>query len=97
MDGNLVNIAFLLYKNKKHLIYSLYHLINFAVMKLQVKSYTYLIDELRSRLNLNQAELALKLGISYPSLSRWRNGHHQPSPMAIALLKQAVVDLGDRG
>jgi len=66
-------------------------------MKLQVKSYTYLIDELRSRLNLNQAELALKLGISYPSLSRWRNGHHQPSPMAIALLKQSVVDLGDRG
>jgi DNA-binding transcriptional regulator YiaG len=48
-------------------------------------------------LNLNQAELAQKLGISYPSLSRWRNGHHQPSPMAIALLKQAVVDLGDQG
>ena len=66
-------------------------------MKLQVKNYTNLIDEIQSRLNLTQTELAQKVGISYPSLSRWRNGHHQPSPMAIALLKQAVVDLGDRG
>ncbi|MFM7886733.1 MAG: helix-turn-helix domain-containing protein [Pseudanabaena sp.] len=66
-------------------------------MKLQVKSYSNLISELQSRLNLTQSELAQKVGISYPSLSRWRNGHHQPSPMAIALLKQAVLDLGDRG
>jgi DNA-binding transcriptional regulator YiaG len=66
-------------------------------MKLQVKSYSNLIDELQSRLNLTQTELAQKVGISYPSLSRWKNGHHQPSPMAIALLKKAVLDLGDRG
>ncbi|MFN8904055.1 MAG: helix-turn-helix domain-containing protein [Pseudanabaena sp.] len=66
-------------------------------MKLQVKNYTNLIDELQSRLNLTQTELAQKVGISYPSLRRWRNGHHQPSPMAIALLKQTVLDLGDRG
>ncbi|MCA6524035.1 MAG: helix-turn-helix transcriptional regulator [Pseudanabaena sp. M051S1SP2A07QC] len=66
-------------------------------MKLQVKKYSNLISELQSRLNLTQTELAKKIGISYPSLSRWRNGHHQPSPMAIALLKQAVLDLGDRG
>jgi hypothetical protein len=25
------------------------------------------------------------------------NAHHQPSPMAIAQLKQIVTDLGDRG
>lgn len=66
-------------------------------MKLQVKNYTNLIDEIQSRLNLTQTELAQKVGISYPSLSRWKNGHHQPSPMAIALLKKAVLDLGDRG
>jgi len=41
-------------------------------MKLQVKSYTYLIDELLSRLNLNQAELALKLGISFAEpMAQW--------------------------
>ncbi|MFN8968830.1 MAG: helix-turn-helix domain-containing protein [Pseudanabaena sp.] len=66
-------------------------------MKLQVKNYTNLIDEIQSRLNLTQTELAQKVGISYPSLSRWKNGHHQPSPMAIALLKKAVLELGDRG
>ena len=66
-------------------------------MKLQVKSYSNLIKALQERLNLSQTELAEKVGISYPSLSRWKNGHHQPSPMAIALLKQAVLDLGDLG
>ena len=66
-------------------------------MKLQVKSYANLIGALQERLNLNQLQLAQKLGITPLSLSRWRNGHHQPSPMAIALLRQAVNDLGDRG
>ena len=66
-------------------------------MKLQVKSYANLIGALQERLNLNQLQLAQKLGITPLSLSRWRNGHHKPSPMAIALLRQAVNDLGDRG
>ena len=66
-------------------------------MKLQVKSYSNLISELQSRLNLTQTELAQRIGISYPSLSRWKHGHHTPSPMAIALLKQAVLNLGDQG
>ncbi|MFN5390444.1 MAG: hypothetical protein ACK5CM_14925 [Pseudanabaena sp.] len=37
-------------------------------MKLQVKKYSNLISELQSRLNLNQTELAKKVGISYPIL-----------------------------
>ncbi|WP_190316106.1 helix-turn-helix domain-containing protein [Pseudanabaena sp. UWO310] len=66
-------------------------------MKLQVKKYAYLIEELQERLNLNQIQLAQRVGTTPLSLSRWKNGHHTPSPMAIALLKQAVLDLGDRG
>lgn len=66
-------------------------------MKLQVKNYANLIGELLERLNLNQIQLAQKLGTTPLSVSRWRNGHHHPSPMAIALLRQAVNDLGDRG
>lgn len=66
-------------------------------MKLQVKNYTNLIGELQSMLNLNQAELAQTICIFYPSLSRWHNEYHQLTPMEIALLKQAVVDLGDWG
>jgi DNA-binding transcriptional regulator YiaG len=66
-------------------------------MKLQVKNYAYLIEELLSRLNLNQIQFAQRVGTTPLSVSRWKNGHTTPSPMAIALLKQAVVDLGDRG
>ncbi len=66
-------------------------------MKLQVKKHAILIKELQSRLDLNQAQLAKRVGTTTLSLSRWKHGHHTPSPMAIALLKKAVEDLGDRG
>lgn len=66
-------------------------------MKLRVKTYAPLIQGLQDRLSLNQVQLAQKLGTTTLSLSRWKHGHHTPSPMAIALLKQAVNDLGDRG
>ncbi len=66
-------------------------------MKLQVNNYANLIRELQDRLNLNQMQLAKRVGTTNLSLSRWKNGHHTPSPMAIALLKKAVDDLGDRG
>lgn len=60
-------------------------------------NYASLIGELQKRLGLTQAELGEQIGISYPSLSRWKNGHRKPSPMAVNLLKQAVIDLGDQG
>jgi DNA-binding transcriptional regulator YiaG len=66
-------------------------------MKLQVKNYANLIRELQSRLNLNQMQLAQRVGTTTLSLSRWKNGHTTPSPMALALLKKAVEDLGDLG
>ncbi len=66
-------------------------------MKLQVNNYANLIRELQDRLNLNQMQLAKRVGTTNLSLSRWTNGHHIPSPMAIAFLKKAVDDLGDRG
>lgn len=66
-------------------------------MKLQVKNYANLIKELQCELDLNQVQLAQYLGTTPLSLSRWKHGHHTPSPMAIALLKKAVEDLGDRG
>ena len=66
-------------------------------MKLQAINYANLIGELQARLDLTQVQLAKRIGTTTLSLSRWRNGHHKPSPMAIALLKQAVLDLGDRG
>jgi len=72
-------------------------MINFALMKLQANNYANLIRELQDRLDLNQIQLAKRVGTTNLSLSRWKNGHHTPSLMAIALLKKAVDDLGDRG
>jgi len=66
-------------------------------MNLKANNYANLIRELQDRLNLNQMQLAQRVGTTNLSLSRWKNGHHTPSPMAIALLKKAVEDLGDRG
>jgi len=61
-------------------------------MKLQLKNCANLIRELQSNLNLNQAQLAQRLGTTPLSVSRWKHGHTTPSPMAIALLKKAVDD-----
>jgi len=66
-------------------------------MQLKTRNYADLISELQQRLGLNQAEIAQKIGTTCLSISRWKNGHHHPSPMAIALLRQAVLDLGDGG
>jgi len=66
-------------------------------MQTQVRNYGTLISELQERLGLTQTELAHKIGVKYLAVNRWKNGHHQPSPMAIAQLKQIVIDLGDRG
>ena len=64
---------------------------------MKVNKYADLINQLQVRLDVNQAKLAKKIGTTRLSLSRWKNGHHKPSPMAVNLLKQAVLDLGDRG
>lgn len=42
-------------------------------------NYPEALVELRSKLNISQHELALILGVSYPSVSRWENGHFQPT------------------
>ncbi|MBD1835633.1 helix-turn-helix transcriptional regulator [Cyanobacteria bacterium FACHB-472] len=45
-----------------------------------------LIDELRQT-NLAQAQLAETLGVAYPTINRWGNGHIQFSPLAIKQLR----------
>ena len=64
---------------------------------MKANNYASLINELQARLDISQAKLAMKIGTTKLSLSRWKNGHHKPSPMEVNLLKQAVLDLGDRG
>ena len=41
--------------------------------------YPKALVELRAKLNISQHELADLLQVSYPSVSRWENGHFEPT------------------
>ncbi|MGL5794774.1 MAG: helix-turn-helix domain-containing protein [Xenococcaceae cyanobacterium] len=56
-----------------------------------------LIRELRLQMRLTQEQFAAFLGVVYPTVNRWENGHAQPSPMAIKLIKAKLEEMGDRG
>ena len=41
--------------------------------------YSKLIKKLREKMILSQAELAELLGVSFASVNRWEQGHHEPT------------------
>ncbi|WP_017651761.1 helix-turn-helix domain-containing protein [Fortiea contorta] len=51
-----------------------------------------MIRELRQAMKLSQEKFAAELGVTFPTINRWENGHATPSPLARkqidALLKQ---------
>jgi len=42
-------------------------------------NWSELLKDLRSRLLLSQTEMADLLGVSFSSVNRWENGHHEPT------------------
>ena len=56
-----------------------------------------LIRELRFRTGLTQEKFAAKLGVTFPTINRWENGHARPSPLALKQLEILVRDLGKGG
>lgn len=42
-----------------------------------------LIRELRQTLKLTQEKFAAQLGMTFPTINRWENGHATPSPLAL--------------
>lgn len=38
-----------------------------------------LLKDLRNQLLLSQVEMADLLGVSFASINRWENGHHEPT------------------
>ncbi|HEY9597875.1 MAG TPA: helix-turn-helix transcriptional regulator [Cyanophyceae cyanobacterium] len=55
-----------------------------------------LIRELRIETMLTQEEFATLLGVTYPTVSRWENGHASPSPQAIQKIEKQLRQIGDR-
>lgn len=56
----------------------------------------YLIRELRIESGLTQEKFAASLGVTYPTISRWENGHVKPSPLAIRKIETQLQRIGDR-
>lgn len=42
-------------------------------------TYSEAIKELRKRLLISQEDVAKLLGVSFASVNRWENGHHDPT------------------
>lgn len=47
---------------------------------------------LRAKLNISQHELADLLKVSYPSVSRWENGHFEPTKIVKVRLEQLLKE-----
>jgi transcriptional regulator with XRE-family HTH domain len=56
-----------------------------------------LIRELRQSMNLSQVKFADEIGMTFPSINRWENGHAIPSPLALQQIDTLLEQLGDRG
>ena len=50
--------------------------------------YPSAIRKLSSKLNISQQELADLLGVSFPSVNRWGNGHYEPTIIAKVKLEE---------
>ena len=61
--------------------------------------YSKLIKELREKLILSQAELAELLGVSFASVNRWEQGHHEPTIKSkrkiVALCKKHKIKIDE--
>lgn len=56
--------------------------------------YKGMIKALREKLILSQEELAVLLGVSYVSVNRWENGHHEPTIKVKRKLVQMLKENG---
>jgi transcriptional regulator with XRE-family HTH domain len=52
---------------------------------------------LRQKTGLTQEKFAAKLGVTYPTINRWENGHSKPSPLALKQIEGLLLNLGDEG
>jgi putative transcriptional regulator len=53
------------------------------------------IRELRQTLSLTQEKFAAHLGVTFPTINRWENGHALPSPLALRQIGQLLDQLDE--
>jgi DNA-binding transcriptional regulator YiaG len=67
------------------------------MMVINQQELSQFIREFRQLTGLTQEQFAAFLGVTYPTINRWENGRTNPSPMAMKLLEQKLVEMGERG
>ncbi|MBW4689655.1 MAG: helix-turn-helix transcriptional regulator [Komarekiella atlantica HA4396-MV6] len=55
------------------------------------------IYEIRLLMGLTQEELAIIIGVTFPTVNRWENGHTKPSKLAVQQIESLVGKLGEKG
>lgn len=55
------------------------------------------IRRLRRQMGLSQQELAVRLGVALPTVSRWENRRSKPSPLALDRIEALLRDMGEEG
>jgi putative transcriptional regulator len=54
-----------------------------------------LIRELRQALKLTQEKFAVQLGVTFPTINRWENGHATPSLLALRQVETLLNQLSE--
>jgi DNA-binding transcriptional regulator YiaG len=60
-------------------------------------SIAYTVRQLRERTGLTQEQFAAKLGVTFPTINRWENGHAHPSPLALRQIENLARRVSDQG
>ena len=55
------------------------------------------VRNVRERLGLTQQELAGRLGVALPTVSRWENKRHKPSRLALDKIATLLHEMGEEG
>ncbi len=55
----------------------------------------HLVQEIRQIFGLSQRKFAAQLGVSFPTLNRWENGHATPSPLALKQIEALLYQLSE--
>lgn len=54
-----------------------------------------LVRELRQAMKLSQEKFADELGMTFPTINRWENGHATPSRLALNQIYILLLELGN--
>lgn len=55
------------------------------------------IQEIRLLMGVTQEEFAVIIGVTFPTVNRWENGHTRPSKLAVQQIEALVDKLGEKG